>query len=292
MRILLYCPTYKIKSGELAMRNETQESITNLIIPDGVSVDVHVDAINPLPHDGDRKNRHENTLIKYRKARLEMLNGGYDALLTIEHDMIVPEDALEKMINTDADVVYGLYMFRHLKPIMNALRTTTGRYIDMSVSIFPEMIKKGKRQGWLKVSGAGFGCTLMHRRVLEKIDFHRTKNGDVPIPDMPFAEDCVQNGFIQICRFDVQCGHIKPDGTVLWPFDKEGDAMNKVKIYVLRTFNANIGGKQQHFEEGTETEIEKEEALDYVRAGYIGLVESKPAVKVVRQPNSKQKAVK
>lgn len=291
MKILLYCPTYTKSNGELAMRPETQESISALIIPDGVTLDIEVDTYNPLPVDTDRKNKHENTLIKYRKARQRVLQEGYDALWTVEHDMIIPEDALVKMLNTDADVVYGIYMFRHLTPMLNALRSTSGRYSDMSVSNFPELVAKGKRQGWLEVSGAGNGCTLIYRRVLEKIDFHRAVGG-VPIPDMPFATDCIQNGFKQIARFDVPCGHIKPDGTILWPLNKGGGSVNKVKIYVYCTFNANIAGRSQHFEEGTETEIPKEYADDYVRAGFIGIIPDKPAVKVVRKPTSKQKAVK
>lgn len=291
MRILLYCPTYTKDDGELAMRTETQESISNLIIPNGVQVDMWIDAYNPLPVTQDRKIKHENTLLKYRKARRWTLDKNYDALFTIEHDMIIPADALEKMLNTSADVVYGLYMFRQRPPMMNALRYTSGRYSDMSVSNFPELIAKGKRQGWLEVSGAGFGCTLFYRKVLESLDFHRALGG-TPIPDLPFATDCIQNGFKQVCRFDVLCGHIKPDGTVLWPLNKGGDSVNKVKIYVYRTFNATIAGRSQHFEEGSETDIPEEYADDFARAGFIGIIPDKPAVKVVRKPTSKQKAVK
>lgn len=291
MKILLYCPTYTLPNGELAMRKQTHDSINALMIPDGVTLDIAIDTYNPLPVDTDRKNRHENTLIKYRMARQRVLSEGYDALWTVEHDMIVPEDALVKMLDTDADVVYGLYMFRHLTPMMNALRATSGRYSDMSVSKFPELLAKGKRQGWLEVSGAGNGCTLIYRRVLEKIDFRRAYGG-VPIPDLPFATDCIQNGFKQVARFDVPCGHIKPDGTILHPFMEGGDSVS-IKIYVYRSFNANIAGRSQHFEEGAETEIPEEYAEDYVRAGFIEILKPKPAVKVVTKPKtSSRKAVK
>ena len=39
--------------------------------------------------------------------------GGFDALLLVENDMILPPDALLKMAAVDADVVYGLYVNRH-----------------------------------------------------------------------------------------------------------------------------------------------------------------------------------
>jgi hypothetical protein len=291
-KILLYCPTYTKSNGELAMRPETQASISRLVIPEGVDLDIEVDTFNPMPVDVDRKSKHENTLIKYRKARQRVLNEGYDALWTVEHDMIIPEDALVKMLDTDADVVYGLYLFRHLTPMLNALRATTGRYANMSVSAFPELVAKGKRQGWLEVSGAGNGCTLIYRRVLEKIDFHRA-DGGVPIPDLPFATDCIQNGFKQIARFDVPCGHIKPDGTILQPFTEGGDSVSSIKIYVYRSFNANIAGRSQHFEEGTEAEMPEDYVNDYARAGFIEIVKPKPAVKVVTKPKTtSKKAVK
>jgi hypothetical protein len=291
MKVLLFCPTYKIADGELALHKRTQACISDLIVPEGVTLDVNISAHNPNPITGDRKADHENTLYQYRNARQQVLSGGYDALLTVEHDMIIPEDALVKMLDTNADVVYGLYRFRQKQPILNCCRDVRSRWADMSIEFFPELIAKGKRQGWLECSGCGLGCTLIHRRVLEVVDFRRTETGH-PSPDLPLAADCMRNNFKQVCRFDVECGHIKPDGSVLWPFSKEGDSMGKVKIYVLRTFNANIGGRSRHFEEGTEGEMDQEEAVAYARAGYLNLIESKPAVKVVRKPHSKQKAVK
>jgi len=293
MKILLFCPTYELSNGSLAVHKETLASIDNLIIPEGVTVDVNVSNNNPYPITGVTKQDHENTLYQYRHARQMILEGDYDALLTIEHDMIIPEDALVKMLDTDADVVYGLYMFRHRTPILNALRDVKARWVDMSVSFFPELAKKGIKQGWLEVSGSGFGCTLIHRRVLEKLDIRRVENGSHPCPDMPFATDCLRNNFRQICRFDVPCGHIKPDGTVLWPTGEGGEVVNTIKIYVYRSFNASISGRSVHFEEGTESEIPEANADQFVRAGYIGIVAPKPAVKVVRKPKTKsKKAVK
>lgn len=289
MKILLYCPTYEVSKGKLAAHQATLDSIDALIIPDGVDMDVSIDPYNPLPVTGIAKQDHENTLIKYRRARQRVLAQHYDVVLFIEHDMIVPEDALVKMLNTDADVVYGLYLFRHVSPVLNCLRDVKARWVDMSVTFFDELREKGYKQGWLECSGSGFGCTLIHRHVLERIDFRRAESGH-PVPDMPFATDCLRAGYKQICRFDVQCGHIKTDGSVIWPSKTGGDIMANVKIYVYRSFNANISGKTEHFEEGEKAEMPEQYAGEFMRAGYIGVIEDKPAVKVVSKP--KQKATK
>lgn len=291
MKLYLYCPTYTRDDGELMLYPETQESINNLIIPDGVEADIEIDTFNPTPITGISKTDHENTLLKYRRARQKMLEGGYDAIMFVEHDMIVPEDALVKMLNTDSDVVYGLYLFREGRPTLNCTRAVKASWVDMSLTYFPEIRDRGFDQGWLECSGAGFGCILIHRKVLEQIDFRRTESGH-PSPDMPFATDCLRAGFKQICRFDVPCGHIKPDGEVLWPSKEGGKDMASIKIYVYKTFNANIDGNTQHFEEGTESEIPEEYADDFVRVGFI-TIRKEPAVKVVKKPKNKQtKAVK
>jgi hypothetical protein len=290
VKILLFCPTYTKPGGALAIHGRTQDSIQGLTIPDGVTVDVKISTNNPRPITGETKQDHENTLYQYRLARRMVLDGDYNALLTIEHDMIVPEDTLIKMLDTDADVVYGLYLFRHMTPVLNCLRAVKSDWVDMSITYFPEIAEQGYKQGWLECSGSGFGCTLMHRRVLEMIDFRRSDSGH-PTPDMPFATDCLRNNYKQVCRFDVVCGHIKPDGTVLWPFEN-GGVMSKVKIYVYRSFNAVVGERSAHFEEGQVTEMPADIAGEFVRAGYIGIIDE-PAVKVVRKPRAKpSKAVK
>src|SRR5689334_13795001 len=61
--------------------------------------------------DGERDSRDIIT-EKYNAGRARVLSGAYDAMLCIESDMIVPEDALVKLAATGADVAYGVYVFR------------------------------------------------------------------------------------------------------------------------------------------------------------------------------------
>ena len=206
MKILLFCPTYA-----KAMRKETTESIKSLIVPFGVRMTVKIGRDNPFPGEG-----HKNTLRQYQNARRLALDETYDALFTIEHDMIIPEDALEKLVNTRADVVYGLYLLRHGAAVCNALEFygPGARNIGESLTLKPELYWKGIRQGWLEVSGVGSGCTLIHRNVLEACELRAS--GEAYAPDWALATDCQQKGFKQICRFDVKCGHMD-EGRVLWP---------------------------------------------------------------------------
>ena len=290
MKILLFCPTYKLANGELAIRNETLESISEIKVPEGVELEVEISTNNPNPITRKREVDHENTLHQYRYARQRILDGDYDYLFIVEHDMIIPEDALVKMLATDADVVYGLYLFRQGKPLLNAARAVNSKWPDMSLTNFPEIVKKAREQGWIEVSGFGFGCTLIRRKVLETFEMRRNEVVGSPCPDMPFAADCMRNGFKQVCRFDVICGHIKPNGDILIPFER-GETMSEtmsetIKIYVMRSFNANIDGKSVPYKEGAIAEMPVEYANDYRRCGFITFAEE-PAVKIANKPQAK-----
>jgi hypothetical protein len=200
--------------------------------------------------------------------------------------MIVPEDALVKLLEVNAGIVYGVYMFRHSRPIFNILRVVrmNAGWPDMSISFFPEIVAKGKREGVIDCTGSGFGCTLIRRDVLEKIEMRRSEVGGHPSADMPLAADCMRNGIIQKAHFGVICGHIKPDGKVLWP-DRDEVRVNNVKIFINRDFVASIGGKSVPFKEGERAEMPEENALELARAGYLSIIENEtPAVKVVMKP--------
>lgn len=269
MKILVFCPTYKLHNSTLAIHPETQRSIDAL---DHGEHEVIV-VIRPDPHE----NKTGNVLKQYQWARAHVLDNGFDALLTIEHDMIVPHDALTKLADTPAPVVYGLYMFRHASPTLNAFRAVQAPAMDQTLTMFPDELKRARAAIAWPVSGLGFGCTLIHREVLERIEM-RSPNGGY-YPDGGLANDCQRLGIKQIARFDVECGHICDDGHVLWP-DLDGEMVNPTKVKILVTFNGDIAGRSVHFRAGEETDIPLERAQEYARAGYCALLDPRPAIKI------------
>jgi len=59
-----------------------------------------------------------------------------------------------------------------------------------------------------------------------------------------------------------------------------------IKIYVMRSFNANIDGKSVPYKEGAIAEMPVEYANDYRRCGFITFAEE-PAVKIANKPQAK-----
>jgi hypothetical protein len=140
-----------------------------------------------------------NVQIQYEKMRKLVLEK-YDRVWIVEQDMIVPPDALEKLLAVDADVVSGYYRLRHGHDKTN-LFSITGRTLRTNESI-------------VSIGGGAMGCLLVRKRVLEGFSFILSR----PVcPDGEFMAHCRKNNFSQVARLDVICGHQKPDGEIIYP---------------------------------------------------------------------------
>lgn len=251
MTVLIYTPTY----GD-GPRLEMMESVSLQTFTD---YDHEVSWNNPLP---ERDNA--NVVAEYQRAREMCLAGGYDALLTIEHDMIIPPNTIEKLYNTDAPVVYGVYMLRHGTPTLNAWQYVNNRNLGMSLSLYPNEVKKAHSQGWIEVCGTGWGCTLIRREVLERLTIHSAGGKDAG--DLTFSTECLRNGFRQIARFDVPCGHILPDGKVL-EVGETGGIVNRV--YALIDVTVNVDGQSLAMKKGRYYTVPLTVGQELQRAGYV-----------------------
>ncbi len=165
--------------------------------------------------DAPEQPGYPNILAKYSRAREMALTGGYDALLTVEADMVVPPITLERLTLVEADVAYGLYCSRHGRYQWLAYLVVQERG-GTSITVRRDLMESA----WgrvIEVQGVGLGCTLIWRRVLEQIPFRcptiRVAN------DWYFALDCLAAGVVQKCDCGVVCGHItqEPSPRVVWP---------------------------------------------------------------------------
>ncbi len=182
----------------------------------------------------------ENVTYHHNQARRMVLAGGYDALLSIEADMVVPPDAISKLIDANADIAYSLYVGRH-KPNRWMAYKSLGMWGGASVSL--DYTGKDARAAWgniIDVAGVGMGCTLIHRSVLEQLQF-RLHDGNhswiqeeyaddfralgtnpyeerkqMVCDDYLLAMDAQHYGLSQRANMSLVCGHIDND-SILWP---------------------------------------------------------------------------
>lgn len=127
--------------------------------------------------------------------------------------MVIPADALTKLAAVDADVVYSLYCSRHSGmwlcfPHINGYK---------GVSLSADRVQAQAAWGRVLPSeGAGFGCMLIHRRVLEQVSFRSVKRRNFA-DDWPFALDVKAAGLRSAHDLSVVCGHLLHEGGVMWP---------------------------------------------------------------------------
>lgn len=249
-RLLVFTPTY----SDL-LRPETVASVAAQQFNGEL---VH-EISDHNPYAGDRNMA--NVLAQYQRARQMALAGGYDGLLTVEHDMRIPPHAAQTLWDTQADVVYGVYVLRHGTRVLSAWRYENEMAMGMSLSLYPDDLARAQQRKIVRVSGVGFGCTLIHRRILESVPFRGADNSG---PDMPFAGDCLRQGVLSVARFDVFCGHYQ-DGEWLTMSDL-GDPV--ARFLPTADINANVNGASVRLTRNVYISLPTMTAQELQRAGY------------------------
>jgi hypothetical protein len=251
-RLLIFTPTY-----DNLLRPETVESVeTQQFSGD---VDWIINEENPYPGRDMR-----NVCVQFQRGRQMTLEGGYDAMLSVEHDMTLPPGAVQTLWDTAAPVVYAIYALRHGSQVVNLFRKEGTKNIGMSLSLFPDELKQARKQGTIEVSGAGFGCTLFRRDVLEAVPF---RFGEYA-PDIPFAVDCLHRGIVQMGRADVICGHFH-NGVELNPW-KGGGVI--ARVLALQDVTVNIERESKSLKHGRYYSIPCDAASELQRAGYLQIM--------------------
>lgn len=139
------------------------------------------------------------------KAREICLRQGYDFLFNVEHDIILPKDALQKLLKyaKHDNCVSGVYRQRPLRHKETPICCKTK---DNKWPKWEDIKDKETVPLWI----IPFGCLLIGRKVLEKVEFDQAIDGS-------FANKTEQLGIEKLLVTSVICGHIERDGKVLWP---------------------------------------------------------------------------
>ena len=255
----------------MAIHPECQASVAGQVLPRGTGIRWEIGTHNPLPNRS-----HQNVLAQFQHGRDIFLASDCEWFLTFEHDMTMPPDAVAKLLAVGKPVVYGVYLLRHGSLVLNSFEYIGGKNLGESLSLYPG--KLPKRGEVVRVSGAGFGCTLMRRDVVERFGFHKGEDADQWAPDVPFALDCVRNGVEQWAHFGVLCDHFD-EGVRLRPF--EGSVGTMVKVTALENVVVSVQGdgpnnQIRRLEKGQVYELPRRGLEDLVRAGYVTVLEDSP----------------
>jgi hypothetical protein len=258
MRLMVFTPTYTLPDGTEAMAPECAEAVRSQV----VNCDVTYEIGRHNPHPGAS---HKNVLAQFQRAQARFLDGGYDALLTVEHDNVLPDSgAIQRLLDTPGDVVYAPYVLRHGVAVLSTWQYNGDKNLGESLSLKPDELERARAAVVWRVCGVGHGCTLFRRHVLEQIAF-RKGDGENYAPDIPFAQDALHAGFVSMGRFDVPVLH-RQNEDWLHPYETIG-----LKRYYCRvTVNAlTPDGSRFRLVQGEYVKMTPAQAYDLARAGFV-----------------------
>lgn len=201
MDILIFTPVYRLEP-------ETVRALMNLEHDGPLSILLQRD--NPSEIQKVKFRGIENHLHQYRRGREAFLAGPYDAMLVIESDIVPPPDTVTRLAALGADVAYGAYVFRDVHKV-NIFEYLGGPKMGQSISA-NGLWASAVRQGVIPCSGAGFGCTLIQRHVLEAVPFRLGERDGYC--DSFWTEDVYNAGYRMMADCNVQCNHKDPSGQI------------------------------------------------------------------------------
>ena len=143
------------------------------------------------------------------------LEGDYDYLWIVEGDVVVPSDALEKLLALDADLALGCYPYHHDRNLI------IGGYFSERENRSPERLHmmRHELEGHILEGPpfvfAGAGCMLIKRRVFEA-GLRFRHRGLVFGFDLDFCYEVQKAGFEAKLHGGVICGHL-PE----WPLGED-----------------------------------------------------------------------
>lgn len=133
--------------------------------------------------------------------------GGYDYVLMVDSDTIIPPDTLELMLDTPVDVCLGVCPRKNTKEAKTAIIPMTSP--DWQQSYFYRDLPDHKVQ----VKGGGFACALVRSYVFTQIgkpyfQYVTNANGSTFSEDYYFCRQAAMYGIEIWMDPRVKCGHL------------------------------------------------------------------------------------
>jgi len=225
-KILVGCPTSEIYSYCISQYAEAVKSLKypnyDVLLVDNSETNGFTKKIKELginvikgPYHEDLR---ERVIASRNLLRQHALENNYDYFLSLEQDVIPPEDIIQTLLNHKKPITSGVYF----KPI-NFIIEKQGKHIKKITRIMPLLIKDDVKElevfsialmhtskdvmpnKVLKVRACGLGCVLISREVLEKIKF---RYGEKAFDDVAFSNDAYSQGYEIFADTSIKCKHL------------------------------------------------------------------------------------
>ena len=217
-KILCAIPTNKY------IEPETFKSIYDLEIPDGYEMEFQF-------FYGYSISQIRNLIAEWAKR--------YDYLFSVDSDIVVPKDALKKMITADKDIVSGMYIQRI--PDTYTLELYMVNENGGLSNIPHELISQHNEL--VEIAGCGFGCVLIKGEVFRTMEYPHfyyqsaLDHKDTVSEDIYFCKKARDLNFKIWVDTTIKCDHI---GSTRFKI-KENVVESHINKYNPETTNKDLG---------------------------------------------------
>lgn len=190
MRILIAVPTFETVS------TETYKSIWDM---DKAGCQTDFEAVKG----------YDCARARNRMAQIA-IEGRYDFIMMVDSDIIVPEDALAKLMEKPTDMVLGCYPHGHKDDQEHLAELFRfGQYNFAERIPYSELTGKDR----IRVKGGGLGCALISVSALDQLSVPQFKyvtydNGSALSEDLYFCLKMFNAGKTIEADPRVKCGHV------------------------------------------------------------------------------------
>lgn len=152
------------------------------------------------------------------------LDGGYDYVLMVDNDVIVPENALVCLLDGLKPVCLGYYAHRDSDNLYRGRTSVCRVYDEEGKKYFnypleseytgDEMAKfREEKKHKIEIHGGGMGCAFISTDVFRKIrypwfDWVNYKSRGMLSEDLYFCEQCRKTGYKIYTDSRLNCGHM------------------------------------------------------------------------------------
>lgn len=154
--------------------------------------------------DVESRTRQEKILNARNTIRDYFLKGAWEHLFLVDSDVMVPSDAVERLMGHGADVATGVYLSHQNLGGKRSVNPVLYDFVDAEhARIMSVHEVLGERV--MPIAAAGLGCCLIKRHVLEKVRFRVFGQAT---EDVAFFMDARAAGFTAVADTSVKCTHI------------------------------------------------------------------------------------
>ena len=216
-KVLVGCPTSFHKEYALKKYAEAVKSLSydnyDVLLVDNSPDNSYFDKIKSLGLNVIKGPYFEGAIKRIITSRNILkkyaLDNNYNYLFSLEQDVIPNKDVLTKLVSHNKKIVSGIYFIHNIvnnqriliPQAFIELNTKTNNLPDMRWLTEEEFLSNKL----IKIVSCGMGCVLIHKNILNKIEFRSENN---VFDDRFFGIDLYKKNIPMYCDTSVKCKHL------------------------------------------------------------------------------------